>query len=94
MTRPTKSKIEVIEPDNQDFNAVEEEYGPLPPNTSQAALAERYRLAQVLKPFANSNRSLSAAKRKIGSLSNNENGLLTGRRSRRSAAKLPTRAAW
>jgi hypothetical protein len=31
---------------------------------------------KLRKSFANSNRSLSAAKRKIGSLSNNENGLL------------------
>jgi hypothetical protein len=40
MTRPTKSKIEAIKPDQQDFDAVEKEYGPLPPNPSQAALAE------------------------------------------------------
>jgi hypothetical protein len=43
MTRATKSKIESIKPDQQ------EEYGPLPPNPSQAALAERYRLAQAAK---------------------------------------------
>ncbi len=49
MTRSTKSKIESIKPDQQDFNAVEKEYGPLPPNASQAALAERYRLAQAAK---------------------------------------------
>jgi hypothetical protein len=49
MTRPTKSKIEAIKPDQQDFDAVEKEYGPLPPNPSQAALAERYRLAQAAK---------------------------------------------
>jgi hypothetical protein len=49
MTRATKSKIESIKPDQQDFNAVEKEYGPLPPNPSQAALAERYRLAQAAK---------------------------------------------
>jgi hypothetical protein len=49
MTRPTKSKIEAIKPDQQDFDAVEKEYGPLPPNASQAALAERYRLAQAAK---------------------------------------------
>jgi hypothetical protein len=36
----SKSKIESIKPDQQDFNAVEKEYGPLPPNASQAALAE------------------------------------------------------
>jgi hypothetical protein len=46
MTRPTKSKIEAIKPDQQDFDAVEKEYGPLPPTAGQAALAERYRLAQ------------------------------------------------
>jgi hypothetical protein len=39
MTRPTKSKIESIKPDQQDFNLVEKEYGPLPPNTSQAVLS-------------------------------------------------------
>ena len=49
MTRPTKSKIEAIKPDQQDFDAVEKEYGPLPPNASQAALAERYWLAQAAK---------------------------------------------
>ena len=49
MTRPTKSKIEAIKPDQQDFDAVEKQYGPLPPNASQAALAERYRLAQAAK---------------------------------------------
>ena len=49
MTRPTKSKIEAIKPDQQDFDAVEKEYGPLPPNASQAVLAERYRLAQAAK---------------------------------------------
>ena len=49
MTRPTKSKIEAIKPDQQDFDTVEREYGPLPPNASQAELAERYRLAQAAK---------------------------------------------
>ena len=49
MTRPTKSKIEAIEPDQQDLDAVEKEYGPLTPNASQAAVAERYRLAQAAK---------------------------------------------
>ena len=49
MTRPTKSKIEAIKLDQQDFDAVEQEYGPLPPNASQAALDERYRLAQAAK---------------------------------------------
>jgi hypothetical protein len=29
--------------------AVEKEYGPLPPTASQAAVAERYRLAQAAK---------------------------------------------
>ena len=49
MTRPAKSKIEAIKPNQQDFDAVEKEYGPLPPNASQAALDERYRLAQAAK---------------------------------------------
>jgi hypothetical protein len=49
MTRHTKSKIDAIRPDQQDFDAVEKEYGPLPPTASQAALAERYRLAQAAK---------------------------------------------
>ena len=44
-----QSKIESIKPDQQDFDAVEKEYGPLPPNPSQAAPAERYRLAQAAK---------------------------------------------
>jgi hypothetical protein len=41
--------IEAIKSDQQDFDAVENEYGPLPPNASQSALAERYRLAQAAK---------------------------------------------
>ena len=45
----SKSKIESIKPDQQDFDSVEKEYGPLPPNPNQAALAERYRLAQAAK---------------------------------------------
>src|SRR5262249_58126004 len=49
MTRHTKSEIEAIRPDQQDFDAVEKEYGPLPPTASQAALAERYRRAQAAK---------------------------------------------
>jgi hypothetical protein len=49
MTRRTKSKIGGIKPDQRDFYAVEKEYGPLPPNASQAAAAERYRLAQAAK---------------------------------------------
>jgi hypothetical protein len=49
VTRPAKSKIEAIKPDQQDFDAVENEYGLLPPNASQSALAERYRLAQAAK---------------------------------------------
>jgi hypothetical protein len=49
MTRPTKSKIEAIKPNQQDFDEVEKEYGLLPPNASQAALDERYRLAQAAK---------------------------------------------
>ena len=38
-----------IRPDQQDFEAVEKEYGPLPPTASRAALTERYRLAQAAK---------------------------------------------
>jgi hypothetical protein len=49
MSRPSKSKIEAIKPDQEDFDAVEKEYGPLSPNATQAALAERYRLAQAAK---------------------------------------------
>ena len=49
MTRPTKSKIEAIKPNQQDFDEVEKEYGPLPPNAGQAALDEHYRLAQAAK---------------------------------------------
>jgi len=49
MTKPTKSKIEAIKPDQQDFDAVEKEHGLLPPNASQAAQDERYRLAQAAK---------------------------------------------
>jgi hypothetical protein len=49
MTRPTKSKIEAVKPDQQDFDAVEREYGPLPPSASEAARAERYWLAQAAK---------------------------------------------
>ena len=49
MTRSTKSKIEAIKPDQQDLDAVEKEYGPLAPDASQAALDERYRLAQAAK---------------------------------------------
>jgi hypothetical protein len=49
MTRHTKSKIGIIKPDQQDFDAVEKEYGPLLPTANQAELAERYRLAQAAK---------------------------------------------
>jgi hypothetical protein len=49
LTRDTKSKIGAIKPDQQDFDAVEKEYGPLPPTASRAAVAERYRLAQAAK---------------------------------------------
>jgi hypothetical protein len=49
MTKHTKGKIWAIKPDQQDIDAVEKEYGPLPPNASQAALDERYRLAQAAK---------------------------------------------
>jgi hypothetical protein len=38
-----------VKPDKQDFDAVESEYGPLPPTASKAARAERYRLAQAAK---------------------------------------------
>jgi len=48
MTRHTKNKNGAIKPDQQDFDAVEKEYGPLPP-TASPALAERYRLAQAAK---------------------------------------------
>jgi hypothetical protein len=49
MTRTTKSKIEAIKPDQQDFDAVEKEHGPLPVTASEAVIAERYRLAQAAK---------------------------------------------
>ena len=49
MIRSTKSKSGAIKPDQQDFDAVEKEYGPLSPTANQAALAERYRLAQAAK---------------------------------------------
>ncbi len=49
MSRHTKNKIGAIKPDQQDYDAVEKEYGPLPPTASKAALAERYRLAQAAK---------------------------------------------
>ena len=80
MTRPTKSKMEAIKPEQQDFDAVEKEYGPLTPTASPAALAERYQLAQAAKVIRQLEQSLSAAKRRVGSLSNNDSGLLTGRR--------------
>ncbi len=38
-----------VKPDKQDFDAVEKENGPLAPTASEAARAERYRLAQVNK---------------------------------------------
>jgi hypothetical protein len=41
--------MEAIKPEQQDFDAVEKEYGPLPPNPGRVALAERYRLAQAAK---------------------------------------------
>jgi hypothetical protein len=44
-----QSKIEAIKPDQQDFDAVENEYGPLASKASESALAERYRLAQAAK---------------------------------------------
>jgi hypothetical protein len=49
MTKHTKNKIGAIKPDQQDFDAVEKEYGPLAPTANRAALAERYRLAQAAK---------------------------------------------
>ena len=78
MTRPTKSKIEAIEPDQQDFDAVEKECGPLTPNASQAAVAERYRLAQAAKVIRQLEQIAIGGKTKNRKLSNNENGLLTG----------------
>jgi hypothetical protein len=41
--------MEAIKPEQQDFDAVEKEYGPLPPNPGRVALSERYRLAQAAK---------------------------------------------
>jgi hypothetical protein len=38
-----------VKPDKQDFEAVEREHGPLSPTASEAARAERYRLAQTAK---------------------------------------------
>jgi hypothetical protein len=38
-----------VKPDKQDFDAVESEYGPLPPSAGKSARAERYRLAQAAK---------------------------------------------
>jgi hypothetical protein len=38
-----------VKPDREDFDAVEREHGPLPPIASDAARAERYRLAQAAK---------------------------------------------
>jgi hypothetical protein len=38
-----------VKPDKRDFDAVEREHGPLPPTASEAAHAERYRLAQAAK---------------------------------------------
>jgi hypothetical protein len=49
MSKPNKSKIGAIKPDKRDFDAVEKQYGPLPPSASQAVIAERYRLAQAAK---------------------------------------------
>jgi hypothetical protein len=65
MTRNTKSKNEAIKPDQQDFEAVEKEYGPLRPNASKAALAERYRLAQVAKVIRQLEQVAFSRKRKI-----------------------------
>ena len=89
MTRPTKSKIGAIKPDQQDFNAVEKEYGPLPPNASQAALAERYRLAQAAKVIRQLEQVAFSGKTK-----NRAADRPSPQRARCSAAKLPTRAAW
>jgi hypothetical protein len=47
--RDARLKTGFIKPDQQDFDAVEKEYGPLPPTASRAALTERYRLAQAAK---------------------------------------------
>jgi hypothetical protein len=38
-----------IEPDPQDYEAIEREHGPLPANASDAEHAHRYRLAQANK---------------------------------------------
>jgi hypothetical protein len=38
-----------VKPDKQDFDAVEREYGPLPPIASETVHPERYRLAQAAK---------------------------------------------
>jgi hypothetical protein len=44
-----QADVVAVKPDKQDFDAVEREYGPLPPTAGKAARAERYRLAQAAK---------------------------------------------
>jgi len=51
--------MEAIKPEQQDFDAVEKEYGPLTPTASPAALAERYQLAQAAKVIRQLEQSLS-----------------------------------
>lgn len=53
MRRPTHEReIKMrlaMEPDKEDYDAVEKEYGPLPPDAGDAVTAEYYRLAQANK---------------------------------------------
>jgi hypothetical protein len=51
------------EPDQQDFDAVDKEYGLLPPTASQTAVAERYRLAQAAKVIRQLEQVLLSGKR-------------------------------
>jgi len=64
MTRRRKTKIQAIKPDQQDFDAVEKEYGPLRPNASKAAREERYRLAQAAKVIRQLEQVALSGKRK------------------------------
>ena len=47
MTKHTKDTIRAIKPDQQDFEAVEKEYGPLPPTASRQAAKVIRQLEQV-----------------------------------------------
>jgi hypothetical protein len=38
-----------IQPEPEDFEAVEREFGPLPPNATEQEAVHRYRLAQATK---------------------------------------------